>query len=368
MNKTLFTLFVTLILIGGCTKNKFSLEGTLQDTVVYNGKIAYLNDQKNGIYVPFDSTVISNGKFSISSVCDSSRMTFLTIEISPYDAPIIIPIVFEAGNVQLDISKDNFLLSGTPQNLILQQFAETETNLSKKLANYKIQLLADSTMADSSRILLGYNMEELVNQEYGEKSFELVKQNPNNVIGKYIFMQTYYYYDPVMIDEALGLMDDKTKNSKIIQGVMENNELTKSLSNGANYIDFKALTPSGDSLSLSDLVGKTDYVLLDFWASWCPDCVAEIPALKQLYEKNKGKVEILGISLDDDKDQWIKNGIEKFNLQWKQVSNLSKWNDDIAKKYAVNSIPSIFLIDKNGKIVAAKATLSKVRAIISDIK
>ncbi|MCL2596064.1 MAG: AhpC/TSA family protein [Paludibacter sp.] len=365
MNKTLILLFVAFILIVGCTKNKFSIEGTLQDTAKYNGKTVYLNDQN---YVSFDSTVIKDGKFSISTVCDSSRIAFLTIEITPYNSPEVIPFVFETGKVQLEITNNDFILSGTPQNVTLQQFAETESNLWKKLGNYKSQLQSDSTMADSSRILLTSQMEDLVNQEYGEKSFELVKQNANNPIGKYIFLKTYYYYDPLMIDEAIGLMDEKTKNTEKIKRIMENNELTKSLSNGANYIDFKALTQDGDTLTLSNLVGKTDYMLLDFWASWCPDCMAAMPALKQIYEKNKGKLEILGISLDDDKEKWIKNGIEKFNLQWKQVSNLAYWDDNIAKKYAVSSIPSIFLIDKNGKIIAAKTTLSHVRAIISETK
>ena len=368
MNKIPFTLFVALILIAGCTKNRFSIEGNVQDTTTFNGKVIYISDQIGGDFVPFDSAVINDGKFSISTVCDSSRMVFLVIEITPYDAPVVIPVVFEAGKAQLEITNSNFILTGTPQNIILQQFAETETNLWNKLGNYKNHLQTDSTMADSSRILLASNMEDLVYQEYGEKSFKLVKQNANNAIGKYIFLKTYYYYSPAMIDEITSLMDDKTKNAKIIQAIMANNELIKSLGNEANYIDFKALTPTGDTLALSNLVGKTDYVLLDFWASWCPDCVAAMPALKQIYEKNKGKLEILGVSLDEDKEKWIKNGIEKFDLQWKQVSNLSKWSDDIAKSYAVNSIPCIFLIDKNGKIVAAKATLSQVRAILSGIK
>jgi len=365
MNKIFITFFVGLILMSGCAKNKFSLEATLQDTATYNGKTVFLSDFAEETNL--DSAVIRNGKFSLSTVCDSSRVAVLNIEITPYDAPIKIPVVFEPGKVRLQITNSAFILSGTPQNVVLQKFAETETNLWNKIGNYKSQLQSDSTIADSVRILLVSKMEDLVNQEYGEKTFELAKQNANSAIGKYIFKKTNYYYSTAMIDEIIGLMSDNEKNNPAIQEIIANNELTKSLS-GANYIDFKALTPAGDTLALSDLVGKTDYVLLDFWASWCPDCVAAMPALKQIYEKNKGRLEILGVSLDNDKEKWIKNGIEKFNLQWKQVCNLERWKDEIAKSYGVNSIPCIYLIDRSGKIVAAKATLSEVRAILSGVK
>lgn len=367
MNKTLFVLFGALFLMNGCTRNEFSLEVTLEDTTIFAGKTVYLTDLVNGNYVPFDSAVIHKEKFSISTVCDSSRIVFFTIPTSPYDAPTIIPVVFERGNVQLQITNNAFILSGTQQNVVLQQFAEVETNIWKKLENYKLQLQADSAITDSARILNADNAQMLANQEYGEKSFELVKQNANKAIGKYIFLQTYYYYKPDMIDEIVALMDDDVKADIIIQKIMTNNELTKSLGKGANYIDFKSITPTGDTLAFSDLIGKTDFVLLDFWASWCPDCVAEIPALKQIYEKNKERLEILSVSLDDDKEKWI-NGIKKFDLQWKQVSNLTEWNDHIAKSYAVNSIPCIYLIDRNGKIVAAKATLSEIREILLSVK
>ncbi|MCL1867562.1 MAG: TlpA family protein disulfide reductase, partial [Paludibacter sp.] len=289
-------------------------------------------------------------------------------EINPYDEPVVVPVVFERGKVEFKMTDKATFLSGTPQNVVLQKFAETETNLWQKLGNYKIQLQADSTMADSARVLLAINMEELVNKEYGEKTFELAKQNANNAIGKYIFLQTYFYYKPAMIDEIIALMDDNVKKTPKIEAIMANNELTKSLSNGVKYIDFKATTSQGDTLALSDVVGKTEYVLLDFWASWCPSCIAEFPALKQVYEKNKGRIEIVGVSLDNDKEKWIKNGIEKYNLPGKQVCNLAEWNDNIVKSYAVNSIPCIYLIDKNGKIVAAKTTLGEVRAILSGVK
>ncbi|MDR1654046.1 MAG: AhpC/TSA family protein [Prevotellaceae bacterium] len=368
MNKTFFALLIAPLFMIGCENNKFSLEGTLQDTAMFNGRTVYLSDLVNDEFAPFDSAVISNGTFSISTVCDSARVAFLAIETSPYDAPVVIPFVFEKGKMQLQITNDAFILGGTPQNDVLQQFAELETDLWQKLGNYKLQLQTDSTMADSARTMLYSNMEDLVNQEYAEKSFELVKQNANKPIGTYIFLNTYYYFKPDMIDAVLSLTDDKTKQSPKIQKIMSNNELSKSLQSGVNYIDFESVTPQGDTLALSALVGKTDYVLLDFWASWCPDCVAALPALKQIYEKNAGRLEILSVSLDSDREKWLKNGIEKFDLRWKHVSNLARWDDSIAQSYAVNSIPAMYLIDREGKIVASKASLSEIRAILAGIK
>ncbi len=118
----------------------------------------------------------------------------------------------------------------------------------------------------------------------------------------------------------------------------------------AMYLDFTALTPNGDEMSLSDFVGKTDYVLVDFWASWCGPCRRFIPLLKDLYSCNKGenKLQIVSCSVDQDITAW-KTALSEENMPWPQL------HEDAAHpcsdKYNVQYIPHTVLIDKNGKIV-----------------
>lgn len=108
--------------------------------------------------------------------------------------------------------------------------------------------------------------------------------------------------------------------------------------------------PDGKILKLSDLRGK--YVLIDFWASWCGPCRKENPNVVRLYQQYHEKgFEVFSVSLDKDKNSWIK-AIEKDNLLWpNHVSDLKYWSSQGAKIYGVSSIPSTFLIDKDGRII-----------------
>jgi thiol-disulfide isomerase/thioredoxin len=120
---------------------------------------------------------------------------------------------------------------------------------------------------------------------------------------------------------------------------------------GNPYLDFTSETPSGQMVALSEYVGKGKYVLLDFWASWCPPCRAEMPHLVELYQQYKDRnFEIVGYSLDQDSDAWTK-GIEQLEMTWPQLSDCAYWNSPAAKLYAVQGIPCTVLIGPDGIII-----------------
>jgi peroxiredoxin len=108
---------------------------------------------------------------------------------------------------------------------------------------------------------------------------------------------------------------------------------------------------SGHNVSLAEFKGK--YVLIDFWATWCGPCMAEMPNVRKAYEKYKASgFEIIGVSLDrpDSKEKW-KKVIVRDHLAWTHVSDLNWWNSKAALAYNINSVPANFLIDPNGKII-----------------
>jgi peroxiredoxin len=119
---------------------------------------------------------------------------------------------------------------------------------------------------------------------------------------------------------------------------------------GQQAANFKAETIDGDSVSLNKMDGK--FVLLDFWATWCPPCIPEIPNLKMLSEKyDKDEFEIISISLDQDKEA-LTEMIEEKGMKWKQVHQEKAWKGEIAKLYNVKELPRKYLINPEGKIVA----------------
>jgi peroxiredoxin len=122
---------------------------------------------------------------------------------------------------------------------------------------------------------------------------------------------------------------------------------------GKQAPDFTLMDTAGKTISLSDFKGKT--VLLDFWASWCPNCRKAHPGMIKIYNqfKERGLV-VIGVSIDVNKDKWM-NAIKKDNLPYLQLNDPKGWEAPSAVNYLVEAIPATFLIDKNGIIVLADA-------------
>ena len=100
------------------------------------------------------------------------------------------------------------------------------------------------------------------------------------------------------------------------------------------------------------IIAEHQYTLVDFWASWCGPCRAEMPNVVEAYNRYHDKgFEVVGISLDEDKKAWVA-AIDKLQMPWPQLSDLKGWNCEGAVLYKIQSIPSNLLVDQDGKIVA----------------
>ncbi|WP_293891052.1 TlpA disulfide reductase family protein [Flavobacterium sp.] len=129
--------------------------------------------------------------------------------------------------------------------------------------------------------------------------------------------------------------------------------------------DFKAPTPEGKLGSLKESLGKA--TLIDFWASWCAPCRQENPNVVALYNDFHGKgLNIISVSLDEDAAKW-KDAIAKDKLIWTQVSNLKEMQDPIALQYGVTQIPTTFLLDASGKVVAVDLRGDNLKVKIKEL-
>jgi thiol-disulfide isomerase/thioredoxin len=135
---------------------------------------------------------------------------------------------------------------------------------------------------------------------------------------------------------------------------------------GSPLPDISGTNPQGKIISLSSLKGKV--VLVDFWASWCGPCRAENPNVVKLYEKYKDRgFDIFSYSLDDKKDKWI-SAIENDKLTWpSHVSQLKGWQSDICRQFDIISIPTNYLIDRNGNVVAFNLHGAELEAALQKV-
>lgn len=126
--------------------------------------------------------------------------------------------------------------------------------------------------------------------------------------------------------------------------------------------DFKLKTYDGKDIRLSQYRGS--YVVLDFWASWCPDCRRDIPAMKALYEQFRDHgVQFIGISFDTDRDAWAKTYWDRYQMHWIQVSELKKFRKAtvIDRLYKIDWIPSMYLVGPDGRIVMGTVEINKLK-------
>ena len=126
---------------------------------------------------------------------------------------------------------------------------------------------------------------------------------------------------------------------------------------------------SGSTISMAGLKGKV--VVIDFWATWCGPCVAEMPTMKKLYEKFHGQgVEFLGISLDQPKEKGGLDALKKFvkeqEIRWPQYYQGKFWEGDFSRSWGINSIPSMFVVDQEGKLVSVEAR-GKLEELIPEL-
>ncbi len=158
--------------------------------------------------------------------------------------------------------------------------------------------------------------------------------------------------DPAELDTLYNSLSTELKNMEAAKVFKTQLDVLRHTSVGVMAPDFTQNDVNGVPVKLSSFRGK--YVLLDFWASWCAPCREENPNVVKAYNKYKDKnFTILSVSLDkpDARNNWLA-AIKNDGLSWTQVSDLKFWNNEAATLYSITSIPSNFLIDPNGKIVA----------------
>lgn len=146
----------------------------------------------------------------------------------------------------------------------------------------------------------------------------------------------------------------------------DNAYATDLLKKGTTAPDFTIATPDGKTISLSDFKGK--YVVLDFWATWCPDCRADVPRLKEIHKAfASNKVAFFSVSFDTDKDKWT-SYIRDNGMNWAHGSELKKWKETtVSSLYQVKWIPSVYLIDPDGKVLLGTVVLDKIEAALKGL-
>jgi len=194
--------------------------------------------------------------------------------------------------------------------------------------------------------------------------FEKYKDQKTDDTAQIVFMKAMLYLE-VFDDTKTGMTlvqqlkrdYPDTKVGKSADGILQNiqqqeegKKVQQALAIGAKFPDFEAKDLDGKPLSPGNYKGKV--LLVDFWATWCNPCVYELPNVIKAYTKYHDKgFEVIGISLDQEESR-LKNFIKEKGMAWPQYFDGKGWENKIAQKYGIQSIPATFLLDGEGKIIA----------------
>ncbi|MEI6679770.1 MAG: TlpA disulfide reductase family protein, partial [Mariniphaga sp.] len=197
---------------------------------------------------------------------------------------------------------------------------------------------------------------------------KFIADHPKSYLTPSIVNNMSYELEAADIESLISKLDTTIAYVTIIKDIKARVAVMKTVAIGQKAPDFTMNDVNDKPISLSSKIGTSKLLLIDFWASWCGPCRQENPNVVKVYkEYNKKGFDVYGVSLDKKKENWLK-AIEKDQLTWTHVSDLQFWNNVAAKLYAVNSIPSNFLLDQKGTIIGRNlrgdALANKVKELL----
>ena len=319
--KKLAFLFTALLLLASCSKG-YKVTVTFPDEG-NNGETAFLTNYDTGDTIA--TATVQNNVCTFEGNTDKGFFARLYVGGNPYG------FIVEPGDVQLNIAEGTAV---SPLNSKMEEWSK------------QMQQIADDT-----------TLTEAENEaRYAEALFKLYQDNQDNAIGPWAFCNYLMYKDFTEADID-GLLKNAPAEYALLKRVEKAKNAARQLTvtaEGQKFTDFEVLAADGAKQKLSDFVGKGKVTVLDFWASWCPPCRAEIPKLQALKQQHGDKFDVLGVAVWDNPDD-TRKAIEELKITWPVIVGTHKLTEP-TDLYGVKGIPHIIVFGPDGTILSRGLT------------
>ncbi len=319
--KKLAFLFTALLLLASCSKG-YKVTVTFPDDSA-NGETAFLTNYDTGDTLL--SATVENNACTFEGKADKGFFARLLVGGNRYG------FIVEPGDVKLDIANGNAV-----------------SPLNDKMAAWSKEM---QKLADDSTIT-----EAEGDARYAEGLLKFYQENKDNAIGPWAFCNYLMYKDftEADIDAMLKEAPAEYAQLKRVAKAKDAARQLKVTAEGQKFIDFEVPAADGTVQKLSDYVGKGKVTLVDFWASWCGPCRAEIPKLQALKTKYGDKFDVLGVAVWDNPDD-TRKAIEQLQITWPVIIGTEQLNQP-TDLYGIKGIPHIIIFGPDGTILSRGLT------------
>ena len=378
------TLLAAVALLAGCQPGAgpgYTLDGVLTGGEAPTG-MAYLQRQMpDGQMVSTDSATITDGKFSLKGHVDRPQMYTLRIDLRTDPTESVRGKVF-ASNFYLENSPITFegnlktlpgvfydperpleapVIKGSATEDFYARFRADIKPVSDSLAvidrrywkEYTAPMMNDKEHKhDYTEVGVALVKEEARwRKELQEKTLAFIRENPSSVVAfdqlVELFSDFTVNYSGKQIDEMRSWVADAWTGTPQLAALDSIVSRIKPVALGEKYADIDVQTPDGKTVKLSSLIPEGKYVMLEFWASWCGPCRAEIPHLVRVHEKYKD-FNIVSVSVDEKEADWQK-AMKEERMTWTQARITGGIMGEEMKKFNITGIPMCIVLDGEGR-------------------